>query len=173
MKTDMIELIPVGQAVGPLKWEMSLNGGKSQPHDSYPVLSADHETDHDFSFTIRHPGAIKFAQTDPFCAQIGSAKPTACDAKAFTWDIDAKSGALVVHDHNPVPGTYTYVINFNGAPQLDPIIKNGGCCTGTSSATYSATTIAEYGALLLLVVAAVIAARQIFFRRDNDTIKPS
>src|SRR5438309_2645860 len=116
MKSDNVQLIPVGQPVGPLKWEMSLNGGKSQPHASYPVLGADHETDHDFSFTIRNPGAIKFAKADPFCAQMGTAKPTSCDTKAFTWEM--KSGALVVHDHNPVAGSYTYVINFNGPPQL-------------------------------------------------------
>lgn len=169
MKTDNMQLIPVGQPVGPLKWEMSLNGGKDQPQNSYPVLNVNHETDHDFSFTIRHPGAIKFAKADAFCAQAGSAKPTACDNTAFTSTVDTKSGALVVQDHNPIAASYTYVINFDGAPQLDPIIRNGGCCANSSGSANSLTTIVEYSALTLCLIALVILAWRKFGRARDDS----
>jgi hypothetical protein len=174
MRNDNIELIPVGQQpTKPPKWEMSLNGAMQQGPASYPVLNAPKGETADFSFTIRHPGGIAFAKDNPFCAQLGTAKPTACDVQAFSAHIDANSGALVVHDSNPTEATYTYVINFDRAPQLDPVIKNGGCCTGVSSSAYSFTTIVEYSALALLVIAAVIVAVRMFRPGPVDESTPS
>jgi hypothetical protein len=127
MKSDTIQLIPVGQPVGPLKWNMSMNGNPPQGPNNYPEVVVAKGDTADLTFTIRNPGAIKFADNDAFCAQAGTAKPTAgkCDTNDFSYTIDS-SGNLVVHDKNLSEGTYTYVVNFKFAPQLDPIIKNGG-----------------------------------------------
>ena len=149
MQTDNIELIPVGQPVGPLHWEMSMNGGKASGHGNYPVVNVGYNQTDDITFTIRHPGTIKFAQNGAFCAQAGTAKPTACDGQ-FTYTGQGTT-KLVVHDSNTKAGTYTYVINFEGkVPQLDPIIKNGG--NGTSGTWFSATDTIEIVAVALAVV---------------------
>jgi hypothetical protein len=126
MKSDTIQLIPVGQPVGPLKWNMSMNGNAPQGPNDYPEVVVAKGDTADLTFTIKNPGAIKFADRDAFCAQAGTAKPAGkCDTNDFSYAIDA-SGNLVVHDKNVSEGTYTYVVNFKYAPQLDPIIKNGG-----------------------------------------------
>ncbi|HET7604522.1 MAG TPA: hypothetical protein VFK28_00445 [Sphingomicrobium sp.] len=148
MKAHTIELIPVGQPVGPLKWQMSMNGGPPQAQGHYPVIHVPDRDTGDITFTIRHPGSIKFAATDAFCAQQGTSKPQTCDKAVFTSAINQK-GQLVVHDANPFDAIYTYVINFDRAPQLDPIIKNGGTTQPVEGSSYKVTTAVEVAALLI------------------------
>ena len=125
MASETIQLIPVGKPIGPLKWNMSMNGNAPQGPANYPEVVVAPGDTADLTFSIRNPGAIKFADKDAFCAQAGTAKPTTCDTNQFSYTINA-NGDLVVHDKNTVAGTFTYVLNFKYAPQLDPIIKNGG-----------------------------------------------
>lgn len=161
MKADTIQLIPVGQPVGPLKWQMSLNGQAAQGQGNYPVIDVPVNEKDDITFTIKHPGAIKFATANAFCAQEGMAKPDAakCDP-LFTWKIDG-NGDLVVHDSNPKDATYTYVINFNGnTPQLDPIIKNGGTTTPPGGGlAFSSTAITLLAIVAVLALVALVARR--------------
>lgn len=163
MNADNVQLIPVGQSVGPLKWQMSMNGGPAKGQKDYPVVNVPANQTSDITFTIRNPGAIKFAATNAFCAQEGASKPTACDTTAFSYTID-QAGNLVVHDSNPKDATYTYVINFNGGtPQLDPIIKNGGTTTPPGGlASYSTATIVL--ALVALVALIALVARHMMKR---------
>ena len=160
MKADTIQLIPVGQPVGPLKWQMSMNGAPPQGQGNYPVVDVPVNVTDDITFTIRHPGSIKFAATDAFCAQEGTSKPKVCDKTVFTSSFD-QQGNLVVHNANSKEATYTYVINFTeGTPQLDPIIKNGGTTIppGGGLASYS-TTITVLAIVALVALVALVARR--------------
>ena len=159
MKAETVQLIPVGQPVGPLKWQMSMNGGPPKAQGQYPALHAPNRDPLDITFTIQHPGAIDFADTNAFCAQEGTSKPQTCDTSVFTYSINQK-GDLVVHDSNPKDATYTYVINFNRAPQLDPIIKNGGIPPGGTRSSLE-TTVAVVAAVLVLAAIALFAWRKL------------
>ena len=172
MQSDSIELIPVGQPVGALKWQMSMNGAAPQGQGNYPAVNVGYNQTDDITFTIKHPGSIKFAQKDAFCAQAGTNKPTNCDAQ-FTYT-GGGTTKLVVHDSNTSAGTYTYVINFNdNVPQLDPIIKNGGNGIVGGIGGYSATALVEIGAVALLaVLLIVLVARRFSSSAQNRTKGP-
>src|SRR5206468_7258182 len=129
-----------------------MNGGEPKGQGQYPEIHVKATDTGDITFNIDHPGSITFANTDAFCAQAGTVKPTKASecGGPFTFT-GGGTTQLVVHDANndKTATTYSYVMNFNYAKPLDPIIKNGGCCTGANNTAYSLTTIVEYGALLL------------------------
>lgn len=126
MSSDNIQLIPIGQPVGPVKWQMSLNNGTPKGRGNYPVVDVPAKETGTVTYTIKNPGSITFAQTNTFCAKAGLNKPTStCDGQ-FTYK-GGGTTTLVVNDANTAAGTYTYVINFSGTTsQLDPIYNNGG-----------------------------------------------
>jgi hypothetical protein len=169
---DKIELIPVGQPVGPLKWQMSLNGGAPQGSGKYPDVVVKYGDMDDITFTIRHPGSIRFAQQDAFCAQLGKAKPQTCDTIDFSFT-GGGTTQLVVTDKNGTAGDYTYVLNFNdGTPQLDPIIKNGGGGTGiASNMNFTTANLVEIGGAIILVALVAYVARRMFMTAPRDTTK--
>lgn len=153
---DSIELIPVGKPTG-MTWQMSLNGGSAQGPNGYPEVSVKAKDTDTITFTIQHPGAIKFADTNAFCAQAGTSKPTTCGGP-FTFT-GAGTTQLVVKDANneALPTSYTYVLNFKNAKPLDPIIKNGGCCNGVTQTFWSSPTgIALEIAAVVLVIAFIM-----------------
>jgi len=170
--TDNIELIPVGKPTG-MDWHMSLNNGNPQGPNSYPEVSVKAKDTDSITFTIKHPGAIKFADTDAFCAQAGTTKPTACGGP-FTIS-GGGTTQLVVKDANTDPSatTYTYVLNFKNAKQLDPIIKNGGCCIGTAQNFWSSPTgVALEIAAVALVIAFLVWRVVLSQRTVNRTKGP-
>jgi cytochrome bd-type quinol oxidase subunit 1 len=62
------------------------------------------------------------------------------------------------------------LLNFNGAPQLDPIINNGGNGVFNPGPRFSATHVIEAAlVILVLIVIAVFAWRM--FRSPQDTTK--
>lgn len=129
-----IQLNPVGNPV--TKWEMSMNGGKMKGPGDYPTANVNKGSTGVLTFTINgNPNSnVTFAaaQTDPtninnpFCAQLGSTKPTACGGP-FTYTGAGTTQLVVTDTNNEVSAaSYYYVLNFNNAPQVDPIINNGG-----------------------------------------------
>jgi hypothetical protein len=170
-QADKIELIPVGQPIGPLKWEMSLNAGKASGNGPYPPVILKYGDTDDMTFTIRHPGSITFAQQNAFCAQLGTSKPQVCDTKNFSFS-GGGTTTLAVHDANGTAGDYYYVINFNdGTPQLDPIIKNGGGGTGMWNSALSAATLLEAAGAILLVALVIYVARRMIMSSPQDKTK--
>lgn len=166
MSNDKIQLIPVGQPVGPLTWQMSMNGGKAQGPKDYPVIDVPNKETGTVTYTIQNPGSIAFAKTNTFCAQAGLNKPTNnCDGQ-FTYK-GAGTTTLTVTDANTAAGKYTYVINFNGnTPQLDPIYNNGGNGVYNPGPRYAleATVV-----ILAIIVIAFFAWRK--FNSPEDTTK--
>lgn len=153
---DTVQLIPVGHPTG-MEWQMSMNGGAPKGQGQYPEIHVKATDTSDMTFSIDHPGSITFANTDAFCAQAGTVKPTKASecGGPFTFT-GGGTTKLVVHDANSdqTATTYSYVINFNYAKPLDPIIKNGGCCT-SNNVKFTSATVAEIAAVV--IVLAVIA----------------
>ncbi len=186
MKTNNVSIkaIPHGQPVGPLHWDMSINGGPVQGSGSYPVITVTKGDDAVLTFTIDHPGSIAFAQDNPnphpgepsgpIYIQAGTAKPTAGVDSQFTVQ-GAGTQTLTVTDSNMTAGKYTYVLNFNhGVPQLDPIVQNGGGGGGLGRDFLGATATQLVVALLVVLVAAVLV-RQFFGKPaapSNETKGP-
>jgi hypothetical protein len=73
------------------------------------------------------------------------------------------STVLKFHDTNQTKGTLTYVLNFNNAPQLDPIIENGGGGIGGGGID---------SAVYYIIGAAVLAVLAIWLVR-RLMVKPS
>lgn len=143
----------------PAVWHMSLNGHASQGPKHYPPIDVkSHQTD-TIVFKIDNPG-ITFAQSNAFCAQAGTSKPTTCGGP-FTVS-GAGTNQLTVIDLNTDPHatTYTYVLNFSDNSQLDPIINNGG--NGLWGGVRTSTLLAE-AALVSLVVALVVSLIVAYF----------
>jgi hypothetical protein len=172
MSNDKIELIPNGHPVGPLTWEMSLNGGKAKGRGDYPVVYVPAKETGTVTYTIAHPGSIAFAQTNTFCAQAGLNKPTgSCDGQ-FTYT-GAGTTKLVVTDANTAAGKYTYVINFNdNTPQLDPIYNNGGNGIFNPGPAFSASYIAGAAIVILVLVVIAVFAWRKFGPQENTTKGP-
>jgi hypothetical protein len=158
-ETPKVQVIPVGQPVGPLHWQMSLDGGPPQGPKSYPVVPVGKGNDANLTFTIDHPGNITFAKIDPIYVQPGTAKPTSGVDSNFKVVSGAGTKELVVHDSNGLAGTYTYVLNFEHGPRLDPIVQNGGGGGGRAMDFWGASATQVVGVLLVLVVAALLVRR--------------
>jgi hypothetical protein len=173
-----IELTPVGNPV--TKWEMSMNGGSKKGPGDYPPVNVGHKDSGVITFNIQgDPNSnITFAtkQTDPtnvhnpFCAQAGSTKPAACGGP-FSYPTGGGTQLVVTDDNNENSAmSYLYVLNFNGAPQLDPIINNGGNGVYHPGPQFSATYVIEaVVVILVLIVIALFAWRK--FRSPENTTK--
>ena len=172
MSNDKMELIPVGQPVGPLKWQMSMNGGKSKGPGEYPTVDVPAKETGTVTYTIKHPGSIAFAQTNAFCAQAGLNKPgNSCDGQ-FTYT-GGGTTTLVVNDANTAAGKYTYVINFNdNTPQLDPIFNNGGNGVYHPGPGFSATQVLEATFVILVIIVVAFFAWRKFNSPENTTKGP-
>lgn len=170
-----IELIPVGNPV--TKWEMSMNGGSKKDPKNAPPVNVNHGDTGVITFNIKgDPNSnITFAakQTDPtsitnpFCAQAGSTKPTVCGGP-FTYPTGGGTQLVVTDANNENSATsYLYVLNFNGAPQLDPIINNGGNGVYNPGPRFSGFEAVVV--ILVLIVIALFAWRM--FRSPENTTK--
>lgn len=150
-----IQLIPVRKSGQFDHWEMSV-GNQPAQGPPYPHLSVAKGDAANFIFTIDNPQGIQFqpnnpGHSSPIYIQPGTQKPTSgVNGVSGIVVGDSNSGAknakLTIHDGNKDAGTLTYVLNFTGAPQLDPIIDNTGGGPGNYYAWYVG------GAVLLLAV---------------------
>ncbi|HJU77525.1 MAG TPA: hypothetical protein VJ597_06330 [Sphingomicrobium sp.] len=172
MKTEKLQINLVKQGSGPGVWHMSHGSASTAPGSlsaasggpgNYPKVHVPAKATADFEITIVSPGNITFSG-DPIWIQKGTAKPTGGVDPQITNISGQGTPVLKFHDTNQTKGTLTYVLNFNNAPQLDPIIENGGGGIGDGG-------IDNY-AVYYLVGAAVLAVLAIFVIR-RMMAKPS
>jgi hypothetical protein len=178
-----VQLTPTGH---PVTWQMSLGKGVSSGHGNYPAIPVPYGDTGVATFTINNPGNISFAPdypnpplgtpSGPIYVQAGTAKPTKGVDSQFTYTLSANAQGvpntvLTVTDSNKSAGTYTYVLNFNNAPQLDPIYQNGG--GGTGFMNYSATTLLEAGAAILIALVVIGFLLRRFFPSARNKTKAS
>lgn len=155
-------------------WTLSgADGGKVSPKDFAPI-KVDYGYEGKITFTIKDsPRDVTFAGKDPMLAAPVTdppSKPTKLDPQ-FTILPSSTPTKLVVRDLNGVPGQnhqgysggdYNYVLNFNNASPIDPIISNSGCCqpAGGNSNFYFALGGVALLALLVLVLRPILAKRR-------------
>lgn len=123
-----VKLKPVRENGTFKSWQMSENGG---PYEDapYPTLTVPKRHSGEFEFKIVDAGNITFS-ANPIYVQKGAAKPSAgVDSQII--DINGQNTkVLTFDDTNKDGGQLHYVLNFNNAGQLDPIIENGGGTVG-------------------------------------------
>jgi hypothetical protein len=175
-----IELIPVGNPV--TKWEMSMNGGSKKGPGEYSPVNVGNKDTGVITFNIKgNPNSnVTFAakQADPtnvnnpFCAQAGSTKPTACGGP-FSYPTGGGTQLVVTDNNNENTATsYLYVVNFNGAPQLDPIINNGGNGIYHPGPGFSSTYLIEAAVVILVLIVIALFAWRKFRSPENMTKGP-
>ena len=106
------------------KWQMSHNG-QTHPPGHFPPINVPAGDDANFQFTISNPQGIVFAN-DPIWIQKGTVKPTGGVDTQITGISGQGTKTLTFDDSNADAGPLTYVLHFNGAGRIDPIIQNGG-----------------------------------------------
>lgn len=156
MKLEKLKVNLVKQGNGPGVWHMSHGAGSGGP-GNYPKVTVPAKATADFEFTIVNPGSVTFSN-DPIWIQKGTTKPTGGVDSQITNVTGANTTVLKFHDTNKDAGTMTYVLNFNNAPQLDPIIENQGGGPG----------VIDYS-IYYLVGAAVLAVLALFLVRRMMT----
>jgi hypothetical protein len=132
-------------------WLMSVDGGKAEGPGSYPTISVGPKDKSDITFTIQNgPGQNVTFATNPILVP-----PKVNDLGNPT----GGSTSITVNDTNQNKGAIPYTLVFNGAPKLDPIIDNGGCCGKTnffsSPIEMTGTSLSLY--LLVAFLAGMVA----------------
>ena len=148
-KNHQVTLTPP-DATNP-NWLMSVDGGKAEGPGSYPTISVAAKDKSDITYTIQNgPG-----QNVTFATQPILVPPKVNDLGNPT----GGGTSITLNDTNQNKGAIPYTLVFNGAPKLDPIIDNGGCCGFEGSYSgpiqLSGATLALY--LLVAFLAGVIA----------------
>ncbi|MFL6722079.1 MAG: hypothetical protein ACJ8FT_09805 [Sphingomonas sp.] len=160
---EQIQVIPIRKAGNFDHWEMSVNNG--QPGlPSAATISVNKNDTATVTITIRDAKGIQFQPyapnatppTSPIYIQSGMSKPTSGVDSQFLTPVISDNGhdanaQLVFPDSNGTSGTYTYGLNFVGAPSIDPIIQNGGTGLDYSVVFYSLGGFAV-GVLVTLLV---------------------
>lgn len=176
-----IALNPVGNPV--TKWEMSLNNGAWKGPGDYPHVNVNAGDTAVITFNIKgNPNSnVTFAAkqpdptsiNNPFCAQAGSTKPTAC-AGPFSYPSGGGTQLVVTDSNNEVSAaSYMYVLNFNpGVPQLDPIINNGGNGAYGTGPRFSTTQVIEAAVVILVLIVIALFAWRMFRSPENTTKGP-
>ena len=113
---DTVALTPVMNGNGAFDhWNMSLNKGAPLGPGSYPPVHVDHGHNAVVTFTIENGPNITFANI-----------LVPAESKEIHSVNGLGTATLKVSDHNWQHGDIPYVILFNGAPKLDPIMQNDG-----------------------------------------------
>ena len=135
------------------QWNMGIDG-KSQAPGTTPPIHAPKDTSPDFSFTLQNAPNITFASflTPAENKEIHSVSK-----------VDGTT-TFTFKDHNKDSGDLPYEILFNGAPKLDPIIKNDGGGTGFFPSAF----MVEYAgyALAAAVILFFVARGMMRSKRD-------
>jgi hypothetical protein len=158
MGTKTLKVIPVRKANKPIVWRLS-HGSASGGPGNYPKVSVAPKTNSKIIFEIVNPQDITFSQ-DPIWIAEGSAKPTGGVVAPFCVVSGANTPLLTVQDDNTDLADYTYVLNFNNAPSLDPIIKNGGGGPGSKRFVWYAIGALAVAALLFVLFGSNLSAER-------------
>ena len=142
-------------------WQMDYNGNQSGP-GSYPAIQIPYGDKADFTVTITNPNPysdpnkkITFTSKDAIWVAPGTTKPTGPTGSKTKEIHDIKgegTAVLTFKDHNWKTDNLSYVVNFDNANQLDPIIQNGG--GGPPDMQYLIVYLAV-GAVALLAITAL------------------
>ena len=144
-------------------WHLTNNGKECGP-GQYPSVDVHINAGADLTIQIVKTTGVTFSQ-DPIWVSDTASKPTASGLGQYITVTGGQGTAtLVIHDTNVNPGTLNYVLNFNGASSLDPIIKNTG---GGPPATHPEYLIA--GAVVLALLVAFILRKVFAAKRVDDT----
>jgi hypothetical protein len=179
MMNPEIRVIPIRKAGAFDHWEMSLDNGTPQGPGHYPTAHVTKGDQAHFTVTIVNPQGIGFtpvgSTSGPIFIQPGSAKPTGgIDAQitdVTVKDNGSDKGAMLTFtDTNKKKGDLTYVLNFQGAPQLDPIVDNGGPGLKSQLVWYAVGAIAVAALLYLLLKPMLVRRRVSPADRPTDEI---
>ncbi len=155
-QSEQIDVTPIMKANGTFDyWQMSVNKGAPLGPGHYPPIAVTQGNNADFSITILGSQSITFSN-DPIWVQPGTAKPTGGVDKEIHKLSGQGTTVLTFKDHNWKKNDLNYVLNFNGAPQLDPIIDNGG----GGPPIYMSYAFYVVGAIALLAIVALIFAKR-------------
>lgn len=142
-------------------WTMSADGGDPVSPAQFAPIVISYGWEGKITFTIKDsPANVTFADQPISVAPFTSwkDKPTDRDPQFTVKKVSEKE--IVVDDLNGHPGKplkgyagghFNYVLHFNNAPAIDPIITNNGCCSPTGLLANDA--LGGLGMLALLVVA--------------------
>lgn len=148
-------------------WRMAKDMEIAKGKGDYPVLTVKESKEGQFTFKIAHGDGVSFAD-QPFGPMAGADNPPDFAEQFSVSKVDAKKIVVDVRNANPkdpgadyAGGVYTYELRFNGAPTLDPIITNGGCCKTLVSSGGTMSLVSEpvgvgiaLGAVALVVLVA-------------------
>ena len=139
-ETHTVNLTP---PLGTAGWLISVDGGKSEPAGSYPAVVVAYKNTAQITFSIQNGANQNVTFAD---------NPILLPAKANNFS-DASGGgtAFTITDHNLKKEHVPYVLLFNGAPKIDPIIDNngGGHLLMFSSVDYAAAAVALVAGLII------------------------
>ena len=143
-KNHQVTLTPPTATTG---WQMSLDGGNKQGPGSYPTISVAKGDKADIVYTIDNSQGTNVT----FATQPILVPPKVNDLGNPT----GGGTSITLNDSNQNKGPIPYTLVFNGAPTLDPIIDNGGCCGKTFS--FSSPIEITGGELALYLLVAFLA----------------
>jgi hypothetical protein len=151
------------------KWRMAKGMEHAKGKGEYPVLEVKESKEGQFTFKISNQDDVTFAEV-PFGPMAGADNPSDFAEQFQVRKADSKKIVVDVRNANPkdpeadyAGGVYTYELRFDGAPPLDPIITNGGCCKALTSSGGTMSLVSESAAAGIALGAAalvvVLAAR--------------
>jgi hypothetical protein len=139
-----ITLTPTNDPSGAFVWQMGVGAGAPQG-PPYPAIHVAHGNTATITFNIQNgPNQnITFADV-----------PMLVPPKTNGFDTPSVNGiSMTVTDHNLKQDHIPYVLIFNGAPKLDPIIDNDG--GGSLRYFFSNPTVSGASLAVLAILAAV------------------
>jgi hypothetical protein len=151
-----VTLAPGLDQHGAFQWQMGIDPAPPQP-PPYPAITVSHGNTAAITFTIQpSQQTISFATV-----------PLLVPPKSDGVDAPTVNGAsMTFTDHNLKQDQVPYVLVFNGAPKLDPIIKNDGGGSAPFAAYFASSTV-QVASLVIVAVVVFLIARAIYRKRGT------
>lgn len=150
-----VTLAPGVDSHGAFVWLMGVDPAQPQP-PPYPAITVTHGNTAAITFTIQpNQQNITFA-TVPLLVppkSDGIDTPTVANGTSMTFT-----------DHNLKQDQVPYVLVFNGAPKLDPIIKNDGGGSAPFAAYFASSTV-QVASWAIVAIVVFLIARAMYRKR--------